>query len=204
MFIPKPFNMEHIIEIQQFMQRYGFAVIVSDSLTATHLPFVLAINEGKLGTLYTHCAKANAHWKELENKEVLIIFSGPHSYISPSWYAKTPNVPTWNYTAVHAYGKVTLLNENDTVKAVNDVVKQYEPELLEQQTILTNEYRDKLLNAIVGFKVEILSVEGQQKLGQQRTKPDQQGVYQALKQSKNLDDQSLAQYMKRVNLGLGN
>lgn len=204
MFIPKPFQMNDTIQIQQFIREYGFGVIVSHSLTATHIPFVLKNEEGEKGTLYSHCAKINNHWQELENKEALIVFSGPHTYISPSWYAKGPGVPTWNYTAVHAYGKVTILSKEETLQTVDDLVNQYEPALLQEQKVLTNEYRDKLLNAIVAFKIEITKLEGQLKLGQQRTKVDQQGVYKALSQSKNLDDLSLANYMKKVNLGVGN
>lgn len=203
MFIPKAFQITERSEIHQFIHKYGFGVIISSSLTATHLPFVLKDQQGEKGILYSHCAKANKHWQELENKEVLIIFSGPHSYISPSWYAKGPGVPTWNYTAVHAYGKVSLLNKEDTLQAVDDVVLKYEPNLLKEQTVLTNEYRDKLLSGIVGFKIEITRIEGQQKLGQQRSQQDQQGVYKALEQSNSLEDQSLALYMKKVDLGMG-
>lgn len=204
MFTPQCFKITEPSEMHQFINEYSFGVIISKSLTATHLPFVLKAEEGNNVVLYSHCAKANPHWKEINNEEVLIIFTGPHSYISPSWYAKGPGVPTWNYTAVHVYGKVTLLDKNGTLKAVDDIVIKYEPELLKEQRILTNEYRDKLLSGIVGFKVEITKIEGQLKLGQQRSKDDQKGVYAALKSSNKLDVQALAQYMKKVNLGLGN
>jgi len=204
MFIPKPFEIKTLPELHQFINEYSFGIIISESLTATHLPFVLKAEEGRYGVLYTHCAKANPHWNELEAKEVLIIFTGPHGYISPSWYNKGPGVPTWNYTAVHAYGTVSILNKTETLQSVDEVVNKYEPKLLKEQRILTNEYRDKLLNGIVGFKVEITKIEGQLKLGQQRSKNDQGGVYAALRSSNKLDDQALAQYMKKVNLGLGN
>lgn len=154
--------------------------------------------------LYSHCAKANPHWKELENAEVLIIFSGPHSYISPSWYAQAPAVPTWNYAAVHAYGNVTLLNDKQTLEAVEEVVHQYEPALLEERAIITDEFRDKLLAGIVGIKIELSRIDGKLKLGQLRKKEDQEGVYTALSQSNHLADQALAQYMKKLNLGTGN
>ena len=203
MYIPKPFQISELSTQQQFIHEYGFGVVISQSLTGTHLPFFLKADESKYGVLYSHCAKANPHWKELAQQEVLIIFTGPHTYISPSWYAKGPGVPTWNYTAVHAYGKVTLLNANETLQSLDDVVEQYEPALLKDKTLLTDEYRDKLLNGIVGFKVELTKLEGQLKLGQQRSQSDQLGVYNALKNSKHLDDQSLAQYMGRINLGIG-
>ena len=203
MFIPKSFQISELSTQQQFIHEYGFGVVISQSLTGTHLPFVLKVDEGKYGVLYSHCAKANPHWKELDQQEVLIIFTGPHTYISPSWYAKGPGVPTWNYTAVHAYGKVTLLDKGETLQSVEDVVEQYEPALLKDKTLLTDEYRDKLLNGIVGFKIELTKLEGQLKLGQQRSQSDQQGVYNALKKSKNLDDQSLANYMQKTKIGTG-
>jgi len=210
MFIPKPFIMEEQADLHQFIEDFGFGIIVSDSLTATHLPFVLATHEGKNGVLYSHCAKANNHWKELHNKDVIVIFSGPHSYISPSWYAKNPAVPTWNYTAVHAYGEVTRLNDNETLKAVNDVVAKYEPNLLNEgklnkskEPVMPQAFKHKLLAGIVGFKIEITSMQGQRKLGQQRSLADQVGVYTALKQSKNINDQALAHYMKKINIGTG-
>lgn len=203
MFIPKPYKITDIPQVHQFINEFSFGVIVSSSLTGTHIPFVLSTQEGEYGTLYTHCAKANPHWKELEGNKVMVIFTGPHSYISPNWYAKGPAVPTWNYTAVHAYGTIILLNDTGTLKTVNDVVQKYEPSLLKEQKVLTHEYRDKLLAGIVGFKIELTKLEGQLKLGQQRSKTNQLGVYNALKQSKNIDDQALAQYMEKINTGIG-
>jgi len=202
-FIPKPFKINDMAEIHKFIEEFGFGILVSDSLTGTHIPFVLKANEGEHGTLYAHCAKANPHWKELQNNKVLVIFTGPHSYISPNWYAKGPAVPTWNYTAVHAYGTATLLNDNDALNAINDVVQQYEPTLLQSSTVLTNEYKHKLLSGIVAFKIELTALEGQLKLGQQKSQSDQLGVYNALKDSNRLDDQALAQYMEKVNIGTG-
>ena len=203
MYIPSNVKMNDISSTHNFINEFGFGTIVSNSLTGTHLPFVLHQDEGEHGTLYSHCAKANPHWKELDGEDVLIIFSGPHSYISPSWYAQSPAVPTWNYASVHAYGKVSLLNDNQTLEAVEEVVHKYEPELLVTRDVITNEFRDKLLSGIVGFKVEISNIEGKLKLGQQRKIEDQIGVYNALKNSKDLDAQSLANYMEKQALGTG-
>lgn len=203
MYIPSNNKINDKSVAHDFINEFGFGVIVSNSLTATHLPFVLHQDEGKHGTLYSHCAKANSHWKELDGADVLIIFSGPHSYISPTWYAQSPAVPTWNYASVHAYGKVSLLNSKQTLEAVEEVVHKYEPDLLIKRDIITNEFRDKLLSGITGFKVELSNLEGKQKLGQQRKTEDQLGVYSALKNSEDLDAQSLAKYMKKQSLGTG-
>ena len=183
MYIPSSCKINDISVAHDFINEFGFGVIVSSSLTGTHLPFVLHRNEGEHGALYSHFAKVNPHWQELEGTEVLIIFLGPHSYISPNWYALSPAVPTWNYASVHAYGKVVLLNGNQTLEAVEEVVQQYEPNLLVKRDLITNEFRDKLLSGIVGFKIELSKIEGNQKLGQQRKREDQIGVYNALKNS---------------------
>jgi transcriptional regulator len=204
MFIPTSFVMSEKTEQHQFIHDFAFGVLVSSSLSGTHLPFILREEEGENGVLYTHCAKENPHWQELDNADVLVVFTGPHNYISPSWYAKGPAVPTWNYTAVHAYGRVSFLNDDEIIDALDDVVKSYEPELLVSRDILTDRLKERLLPAIVGFKIEITSMQGQLKLGQQRSKADQQGVYKALSESQDLEDLALAEYMKKTNIGLGN
>lgn len=203
MYIPSNVKMKDESVIHNFINEFGFGVIVSNSLTGTHLPFVLHREEGEYGVLYSHCAKANPHWKELNGENVLIIFSGPHSYISPTWYAQSPAVPTWNYASVHAYGKVSLLNDSQTLEVVEEVVHKYEPELLVKRDVITNEFRDKLLTGIVGFKIELSNIEGKLKLGQQRKLEDQIGVYDAFKNSEDINAQSLAQYMKKLSLGTG-
>ncbi len=203
MFIPKHNKMDNLSVAHDFIDEFSFGLVVSNSLTGTHLPFVLHKNEGEMGTLYTHCAKANSHWKELDSTEALIVFTGPHSYISPSWYAKSPGVPTWNYSAVHVYGTVSLLNDSETLDVVEEVVHKYEPELLVKRDIITPEFRDKLLSGIVGFKIELSTIEGTLKLGQQRTKEDQIGVYKALSNVNDLDSRALANYMNKINLGVG-
>jgi transcriptional regulator len=201
MFIPKPFKMTNNAQAQQFIRDFGFGVVVSNhnNLTATHLPFVLRSNEGEKGVLYAHCAKANPHWKNLQDTEVLVIFSGPHSYISPSWYTSKPAVPTWNYTAVHATGTATLLGSEETLTAVNAVVEQYEPQLLVNGDIVTEQIKHKMLAGIVGFKIEITQLEGQLKLGQNRSAEDQQSILNALATSSHIADISLANYMQKTN-----
>ncbi len=225
MYTPKNLTMEDTGQIYAFMKAFSFAILVSNtnltkenkdkkdskqsqeanSLNGTHLPFLLNEQEG---VLYSHMAKANPHWQSLEGTEVLIIFSGPHAYISPTWYAKSPAVPTWNYAAVHAYGKVSLLNDDDTLRVIDDTLKTYEPSLLKTneegvKEPVTDEFKHKLLSAIVGFKIEITKLEGKLKLGQHRPKADQEGVYKALSKSPRLDDQALALYMEKMDIGTG-
>lgn len=204
MFIPNSFKMTELADKHQFIKEFGFGVVISfeNNLSATHLPFILDTDEGEQGVLYAHCAKANPHWKSIDGANVLVIFTGPHSYISPSWYTTKSAVPTWNYTAVHAYGVASLLAPQDTVKAVDQVVKKYEPQLLIDRNIVTDPLKHKMLAGIVGFKIELTKLEGQLKLGQNRSKDDQAGIYSALNRSSNYDDLALAKYMQK--LGMGN
>ncbi len=202
MFVPEQFEMPELATQHNFIREFGFGVVVSHSgsLSATHLPFVLDANEGDLGVLYAHCAKANPFWKNLEGQNVLVIFTGPHGYISPSWYLNKPAVPTWNYTAVHASGTATLLDSKNTLKAVDKVVEQYEPQLLINGDIVTDSIKQKLLAGIVGFKIELNKLEGKLKLGQNKNNLDQQAVYQALSTSNSFDDLALANYMNQLNM----
>jgi transcriptional regulator len=203
MFIPKTFDMSDLSQLHNFMHEFSFGVMVCGSLEGTHLPFVLQPQEGEKGSLYAHLAKANTHWESLEGKQVLVIFNGPHSYISPSWYAKGPAVPTWNYAAVHAYGVVKLLDNNQTLDVLDKTILKYEPELLTEREQVTPEYTQKLVKAIVGFKIELTQLQGKLKLGQNRTIEDQQGVYSALSESNLLDEKALANFMLDSNLGVG-
>jgi transcriptional regulator len=199
MFIPNKFKMTEITHKHRFIEEFGFGVVIcsENGLSATHLPFVLHADEGEQGVLYAHCAKANPHWKDLEGQNVLVIFTGPHGYISPSWYTTKPAVPTWNYAAVHAYGVVTLLDPEATLKAVDQVVEKYEPQLLVERDIVTDQIKNKMLAAIVGFKIELTTLEGQLKLGQNRSKEDQTGVLNALNSSKDLNNLILFNYMQK-------
>ena len=203
MYMPTKLKMSETNEIHDFIDEFGFAVLVSDNLQGSHLPFLLNRDEGDCGVLYAHCAKANPHWKELDGKQVMVVFNGPHTYISPTWYAKAPAVPTWNYAAVHAYGVGSLLDKNQTLAAVQNLVKKYEPSLLDNKAVLADDNVEKLLNAIVGFKITLNRLDGQLKFGQHRKQDDQMGVYLALSTSVNRDDQALAQFMKKRKLGLG-
>jgi transcriptional regulator len=202
MYIPNKFKMTEINTKHKFIHEFGFGVVVSsdDGLSATHLPFVLHADEGEQGMLYAHCAKANPLWKNLDGQKVLVIFSGPHGYISPSWYTSKPAVPTWNYTAVHAYGVASLLDPHQTLTAVEQVVEKYEPQLLVERDIVTDQIKHKMLAGIVGFKIKLTKLEGQLKLGQNKSKDDQTGVLNALSNSNNLNDLMLSSYMQKMNM----
>ncbi len=217
MYIPKKLLVSDISEIHRYIDSYGFGLIVGNrsnnnlnlnaenknGIEATHLPFILNKDEGTYGSLYCHFARVNPHWKALNNEEVLIVFHGPHAYISPTWYANEPNVPTWNYTAVHVYGVLMVLDEEQTVDVMEQTVKKYEPQLWDNQTIMPTDYRKKLQKAVVACKITLTRVEAQYKLGQHRNMEDQQGVVEGLSQCEDYDSIGLLNFMQKNQIGIG-
>ena len=198
MHIPDKWKMNSHEEIHEFIKNHGFAVVITSDLEASHLPLVFRPREGELGTLYGHFARTNPHWEKIDDTKVLVIFSGPHSYISPTWYETELAVPTWNYSAVHITGTLQLTDHDSTIKALDETVKKYEANLN-----IPEKFKSKLSKGIVGFKIKISSIQGKEKLGQHRSKADQQGVTSALSHSQNLESQQLYQYMMNKNKGTG-
>lgn len=195
MYIPSQMAMPSATVVHELIEQFSFGIVVSDSLDATHLPFLLKADEGESGALYSHFAKANPHWTSLAGTKVVVIFSGPHSYISPLWYKNTPAVPTWNYAAVHCYGEVVLLDANETQNMLEETIKKYDPKLLNDKAAMPDEFRDRLATAIVGFKVVIDKIEGKLKLGQNRKIEDQQSVYTHLAESESTAANMLADFI---------
>ena len=172
------------------MREYDFSTVITHSekngVRVSHLPLIFQNEGGDHGTLVGHMAKGNTHWKEFGSQsEVLCIFHGPHGYISPTWYKHGPEVPTWNYAVVHAYGYPQLVQEEDELyDLVNFTIQHYEPELLDVQSEchLSEEVIRSQLKGIVGFKLPIHRLIGKYKLGQNRAKEDQEGLVSGLLQ----------------------
>ena len=199
MYIPRAFEVTDKERLFTFIRANSFGILFSQSNgqpCATHLPFLLETDNGPNGTLWGHFAKANRHWQEIGG-EVLVVFSGPHAYISPTWYEAENSVPTWNYTAVHVYGHITLVQEKDELlQIVQDTVNIYEAS---QPTPWhfdsTNEFYQKLVGGVVGFKIEISRLEGKWKLNQNHPLERQQKVVKALQYSKDQNEQAIAALM---------
>jgi len=203
MYIRSDTKMESTGNAYDFIDEFNFGIIISEPLEGTHLPFILHKNEGETGTLYCHCAKANPQWKRIVSNDVLVIFSGPDAYISPTWYARSPAAPTWNYAAVHVCGVGEILNIVQTREVVEQTIIKHDPALLAERNILTNELFEKLLPGIVGLKITISRIEGKLKLGQERIPEDQIGVIEGLKSVKSYKAQALVHYMLREGVGIG-
>jgi transcriptional regulator len=177
MYLPHHFREEDLARLHAAMREYGFATLVSQvdgAPFATHLPVLLDADRGEHGSIVGHVARANPQWRSLEGQEALVLFQGPHAYVSPSWYETELNVPTWNYVAVHAYGRARLIEAPDELNTlVRRLVHIYESGQPEPWAPhLPEEFLQARLAAIVGFELEITRLEGKFKLGQNRPEQD--------------------------------
>jgi transcriptional regulator len=198
MYIPSAFAMKDPEKLAEVISSNDFAILISrdgDSLFASHLPFLYRPAEGVHGKLLSHMARANRHWQLFsENGEAMVIFTGPHAYISPNWYVNSVAVPTWNYVTVHVYGMPRIIESGPGLEAILDAtVAEHEADSLS----LPAEMRAKLQQAIVGFEIEITRIEGKFKLGQNRSPEDQRKMLQTLQDSGDADSQRLAEIMER-------
>jgi len=143
-------------------------------------------------------ARANPQWQHFSSStEALVVFHGPHSYISPSWYQTGPAVPTWNYAAVHAYGIPVVFSEHErVVSLLGEMVSTYESSFERPWPgDLPDDYRDKLMKGIVAFEIPVTRLEGKFKLGQNRSVADLQRVFEALSRSDDADSRAVARLM---------
>lgn len=199
MYTPAHFQIDDLGTLHAFMQRHSFATLVSHEggvPQATHLPFLLNPTQNKL---ISHMARANPQWRHFTTSEVLVIFTGPHAYISPAWYSTQPAVPTWNYTAVHAYGIPRIITQHDRfAQMLHELVEFYEsgrPNRWNGE--LPPEFRDGLMKGIVGIEIQITRLEGKFKLSQNRPQ-DAPGVIAVLENSTDQTDRETARMMKEL------
>jgi transcriptional regulator len=188
-----------------FMRANPFAILVSNVggiPFATHLP-LLVDEAGDHLVVKGHMAKANAHWKSMkEGEESLVIFHGPHAYISPSLYEIRESVPTWNYAAVHVYGEPTLFSDEEGLKdTLHRMIDTFESSYMAQWSELSDEYRSRMMKHIVGFEIKAKRVEAKFKLSQNRTKGEQTRVIQSLSDSQDSNISGTAELMEQAGLG---
>lgn len=206
MYMPSAFRQDDLAELHAQLQASPLALLTSAGaagVQASHLPLLLAPDEGEFGTLYGHFARANPHWRDLQGgAEALAVFSGPDAYISPGWYpAKAEHgkvVPTWNYIAVHARGPVELIEEPEHLLQIVSRLSDQHENGRERPWAVSDtprEYLDSMLRAIVGFALPIRRLEGKWKLGQNRSAADQAGVRDGLASSPSPRDRELAARM---------
>ena len=205
MYIPEFNRIEDRTISLEFMRANPFAILISpaeDGPMATHLPLLVLEGADRL-ILRGHFAKANHHWSIIEEEqESLVIFHGPHAYISPSLYEIRESVPTWNYATVHVYGKGRILKEGaEAERVLADLIAQFDPSYYARWQSFSEEYRDKMLRRIVAFEFEATRVEAKFKLGQNRTKTEQENLIQALERSSDSTVSGVAALMRQQKLG---
>lgn len=181
MYIPKYFVEDDRDTIAGLIAAYPFGVLVSsgaEAPMASHLPFLVEQRGGET-VLIAHMARANPHWQMFEGGgEALVVFQGPHGYVSPNWYASAGRVPTWNYAAVHVYGVPRLVTSARTLEVIAALTDHFESGLPQPWSMdgLPAERRDALLGALVAFEVPMARVEGKWKLGQNMSDADRAGA----------------------------
>ncbi|MBL0848340.1 FMN-binding negative transcriptional regulator [Mammaliicoccus fleurettii] len=200
MYIPKHYKENDIQEIKSFMLEHQFVTIITndgDKPIATHIP--INIHE-KNGEIYVtgHLAKNNDQWRLLNKaSNVLIIFQGPHAYISSTWYEKE-DVPTWNYQSVHVYGDSRLLSESELIEDLTYLLNKYEGHRENGATWDNmSENTRKQINGIIGFEIEVKEIQAAYKLSQTRTEQDKNNIISKLKESGDHLDIAIAKIMNR-------
>jgi transcriptional regulator len=189
LYIPKPQLVEDRKLLQDFMDEFAFIDLVTAApdIRITHIPSMLDRTAGKYGTIFGHIARQNPQSKTFDGRErAVVVFRGPHAYISPLWYAKSEVVPTWNFAVVHASGKLKPIEDQ---KALHDLlaklIQKFEgPGSAYAFAKLTDTYKYGLIKNIIGFQMEIELLEGKFKLGQERNEADRQGILKGLQSRK--------------------
>ena len=200
MYIPKYFRITDNETINKIIDTYSFATVISQHNNepyATHLPLVLNKMEN---ALYGHFARPNKQWTDIENQSVLVIFQGPHCYISPTWYETSNTVPTWNYVSVHVYGKLEIISdEKESMNSLRGLVSKYEPG---DSPYHLNDVEPDVINAlnkgIVPFKIHISRIEAKGKLSQNHSKERKQLVIGKLENSPGENEKQIASLMREI------
>jgi transcriptional regulator len=155
-------------------------------------------DEGEHGLLEGHFALANPHWKSLAGQTTLVVFSGPHAYVSPALYTEPLSVPTWNYIAIHAHGKLSLVEDEPGKDALlTELINANEPAYAEKWRAMPEGFRCSMLAGIIGFRIPITRIEGKFKLSQNRPEADRRSV-QAAQAAGDSNQQALAAWTARL------
>ncbi|TDD76054.1 FMN-binding negative transcriptional regulator [Flavobacterium caseinilyticum] len=201
MYTPEIYKNENQKEIRKFLQENSFGILINQTngkLWATHIPLELDTNENGNDILWGHISKENLQWKGFtDNDQILAVFSGPHSYVSSSWYDHE-NVPTWNYIAVHVYGKIKIIEGEAVIQSLKKLVDKYEQnsenpvrvEDLSKVTMMQS-------RGIVAFEIEITEIQATKKLSQNRDEKNHQNIISELEKTNNNQSIAIAKEMKK-------
>ncbi|MFZ1809055.1 MAG: FMN-binding negative transcriptional regulator [Cyclobacteriaceae bacterium] len=198
MYAPKYHRNSDLEEQLGFIKKNSFGMLINEVNNkpwVTHIPFVL--NSG--GTkLTSHISRGNPQWKHFSSeKEVMVVFSGAHAYVSSSWY-NHENVPTWNYMAVHVYGNIRIIEGDELKTSLKELVDQHEKDSVQPISVekMTPTYLEKEIRGIVAFEITITQIEAAYKLSQNREKEDYENIISELNK-KDGNAREVAKEMKK-------
>ena len=195
-----PYNrIEQRAEVIEFMRAHNFPLLVTGtggSLHGSHLPAMIH-EQGEAIVVDMHMAKNNPQWKEFFDDEVMVVFTGPHAYVSPRWYEEKERVPTWNYTAVHAYGTVAVIGDpKEKYDSQRRLIAAMDPQWLPKFDALRPEYVEGMLSGIVNFQITVTRLETRWKLSQNRSRREMELIAAELEKSADSGERALAAIMR--------
>jgi transcriptional regulator len=196
-----PYNqVEKRAEVVEFMRAHNFPLLVTGAggvLHGSHLPATIHEADSRL-VIDMHMAKNNPQWKEFFDDEVMVVFTGPHAYISPRWYEEQERVPTWNYTAVHAYGIPKVIHDREAKHATQRaLIETMDPQWLPKFDALRPEYVKQMLDGIVNFEIEVSRLETRWKLSQNRSRREMELIAEQLDRSADSGERALARITRK-------
>lgn len=195
MYTPDSFSMSDRGRLLGVIETYGFALLVGTndgSVEAAHVPVAL---DRPAGVLRCHVARANPIWQTLEGREALVVFSGPHAYISPRWCATPETVPTWNYVSVHVRGTARITDRTALGTSLRELTALHEADEPWTPDNLPSAAYDRLLGAIIGIEIPIAQIRGKWKLSQNRGREDRAQIIAALEQTEDSNNHAVADLM---------
>lgn len=199
MYIPKYYREEDHHKILTFLKQNNFPAIVSfdgEKPIATHTPVEVIEDESGKITIYGHISRANPQWKTFDEREILVIFQGAHTYISPRWYNHV-NVPTWNYMMIHVYGNARIVQGDELFALLSRLVHNHETNTPYSLESLPQDFVQKEMNGIVGFAIDVTRVDAGYKLSQNRNDEDHENIARELDKRGDEDSGKVAKAMRK-------
>ena len=197
MYLPERYSVTDQAKLHDFINTNGFGILFSHTgpePMASHIPFILDESAGEQGVLLGHLARANPQWEEANGQQVLVVFNGPHVYVSPTWYQEPNTVPTWDYVAVHVYGLLRIAGDRPysqkILQRLTDYFESSQPEPWKAD--FNTKYMEGMLDRIVAFEIEIQKIQGKWKLNQNQPERRRQRVADVLKKQAGDDSQRIA------------
>lgn len=198
MYLLPAFKIQDDSKSLQIMSRWNFVDLITThkgEITSNKLPLLLNC---ETKTLYGHMGKINPQLQHLYScDDLLVVFSGPHTYVSPSWYDSPQMVPTWNFQTVQVHGKAERIETEELIETLSQLTDFHESDKDKPWTMagLSPENRDRMLAVIEGFKIQITQISHKEKMSQNRSPKDRQSIIRHLQQQDNENAQAVAKIM---------